>query len=128
MRKIVVSSPEHARRSAWKNGRGVTLELAVWPSGATLERMDFEWRISASAIEETGPFSSFAGFDRILVVTHGDGIVLNHGEDSARSRVRQLEPYVFEGDWTTEAELSHGRVEDLNVVYRRPVWRADVEV
>lgn len=128
MREALHLTANDARRLPWKNGRGFTEELALWPEGSTFERGDFHWRISTAAIDEPGPFSLFTGFDRILVVTQGDGLVLSHADRAARTRVRRLEPYLFSGDWPTTAELAGGAVADFNVIYRRASLRADVEV
>ena len=98
-----------AKKIPWKNGRGFTHELAIWPAGATLARDDFDWRVSKATVDEPGPFSIFRGFERVLVVTSGDGIVLSHGSSGSsrsRARLRALEPYRFSGDWPTEAELA----------------------
>ncbi len=112
----------------WKNGRGVTRELAIWPPGSTLAHGDFEWRISCSVIESPGPFSKFAGFDRVLVITRGTGLSLAHGEDAPRARLRTFEPYRFSGEWTTRCDLVAGAVEDLNVISRASQCRVHVEV
>ncbi|MFN9927385.1 MAG: HutD family protein, partial [Phenylobacterium sp.] len=48
----------------WKNGGGITRELAVWPPGASFD--DFVWRVSMAEVHQDGPFSSFPGVDRIL--------------------------------------------------------------
>ncbi len=120
--------PADARLVPWKNGRGMTRELALGPSGASFERGDFDWRISAASVEEDGPFSSFPGIERVLVVTAGAGIVLDHGASAPRARVERLVPYRFSGDWPTRGELVAGRVEDFNVLCRRGAVRAEVEV
>ncbi|RUU10282.1 HutD family protein, partial [Mesorhizobium sp. M7A.T.Ca.TU.009.01.3.2] len=62
------------RSMPWKNGGGVTTEIAVSPSGAGLD--DFDWRVSMARVELSGPFSQFAGIDRTLAVLEGEGIVL----------------------------------------------------
>ena len=85
MRAVLHLDPDDARRVPWKNGRGVTEELALWPPHARFERGDFEWRISKARIEDAGPFSNFEHHDRILVVTAGDGLVLDHGRRAARA-------------------------------------------
>lgn len=128
MRQVHHLTSDDVRRIPWKNGRGVTDELASWPPGATFERGDFDWRVSKAAVSEPGPFSVFPGFDRILVVTDGDGLLLAHGDRAARARVRRYEPYRFSGDWPTTAELSRGAVADFNVLTRRGNVEADVQV
>lgn len=127
-REVLHRAAADAHRVPWKNGRGVTEELAIWPAGATLERGDFAWRISRARVEEDGPFSTFAGCERILLVTGGAGLVLHHGASAPRARLRPLEPYRFAGEWPTRAELVAGAVTDFNVIVRRDGPRADVEV
>jgi hypothetical protein len=127
MREVLHLSPEDARLVPWKNGRGVTAELALWPPHARFERGDFDWRISKAKIEDDGPFSNFEHHDRILVVTDGDGLVLTHESNAPRVRIRRLEPYRFRGDWPTEAELTRGAASDFNVMTRRDVVDANVE-
>ncbi|MEO6711501.1 MAG: HutD family protein [Planctomycetota bacterium] len=117
---------QDARRVPWKNGRGITKELALWPDGSSFERADFDWRISVARIEEAGPFSEFSGFDRILVITEGEGVILEHGTAAPRSRLRRLEPYRFSGDWPTRCELPRGPVADFNVLARRGEFSAEV--
>lgn len=42
-----------ARQLPWKNGKGVTLELAIAPTDADLS--NFEWRISSARVEGPAP-------------------------------------------------------------------------
>ena len=128
MREVVHLTRADARRTPWKNGRGFTDELALWPARASFERGDFDWRIARAAVAEAGPFSAFKGFDRVLVITAGDGLVLEHGKHAPRARVRPLEPYKFSGDWPTSAGLSGGGVDDFNVLTRRGRFAAEVQV
>src|SRR5688500_12512282 len=101
MREVLQLRARDAKRVPWKNGRGMTTELALWPPGASLERGDFDWRISKASFDTAGPFSTFAGCERILIVTRGAGVLLDHGDQAARARVRRLEPYRFSGEWPT---------------------------
>lgn len=116
-----------ARRVRWKNGRGVTEELALWPPGASFERGDFDWRIARAGVSEAGPFSEFPGFERTLVVVEGEGLLLRHGAASPVS-VRPLQPHVFSGDGITQAELFGGPVTDVNLLARRACVRSRVSV
>jgi len=128
MTRWTLIEPEDTLRLPWRNGRGVTRQFALWPEGARFDAGDFDWRISAAGVAEDGPFSTFAGFDRVLVVTEGAGLAVDHGPEGGRARLRPLEPYSFSGDWPTEATLVAGPVQDLGVLTRRGVWRAEVEI
>ena len=118
-------TPDDARLVPWKNGRGVTRELALWPEDA---REDWAWRLSRALVDAAGPFSAFPGCERVLTVTSGPGLVLAHGAAAPRARLRPLEPYRFSGEWATTAELVGGPVEDFNVITRVGRARAEVEV
>lgn len=126
MREVLQLRPADARVVPWKNGRGTTSEYAVWPAGSSFERGDYDWRLSATRVEAEGPFSFFPDCERILTVTSGAGLVLEHGEAAPRARLRRLEPYRFSGDWPTRAALVAGPVADFNVILRRERARADV--
>ena len=60
-------------RMPWKNGGGFTEEITR-DSGEGLE--GFGWRLSIADIEESGGFSLFAGYQRIITVLQGDGMRL----------------------------------------------------
>lgn len=128
MREVIHLTAQDARVVPWKNGRGVTRELAVWPQDATFEALDFDWRISQAGVDAPGPFSTFEDFERVLVVTAGDGLELEHDGAAPRAFVRRFEPYRFDGAWPTSARLARGPVRDFNVLLRRGVARAQVEV
>jgi len=128
VRDIVRLTPADSRRVPWRNGRGVTEEIAVWPEGSSFEKGDFDVRISKAGVTEPGPFSAFPGFDRVIVVTEGAGLSLSHGGLAPSAQVLRLEPYSFSGDWPTTAELPGGAVADFNVMVRRGRCRAQVRV
>lgn len=120
--------PEDARLVPWRNGRGVTREFAIWPPGASFERGDFDARVSAASVTQDGPFSAFPGFDRILVVTSGAGLVLDHGDAAPPARIGPLQPHRFRGDWPASATLLAGPVADFNAITRRGSLAAVVRV
>ncbi len=126
MREVLELRAADARVVPWKNGRGTTSEYALWPENASFERNDYAWRLSAAKVEAAGPFSPFPGCERILTVTQGAGLVLEHGEAAPRARLRRLEPYRFAGDWPTQATLVSGPVTDFNVILRPERARAEV--
>lgn len=108
------------RRMPWKNGKGETVEIAVFPQDASVD--DFDWRISMATVAEDGPFSVFEGVDRTLSVLSGDGIALSvEGRDTVDLTIRSA-PYTFPADATTSARLLGPPITDLNVMTRRGRW------
>lgn len=113
-----------AQRTAipWKNGGGLTREVAAFPAGASMA--EFDWRISIADVAAAGPFSRFENVDRILTVLEGRlGLV---GEDGARVDLAPLVPHRFAGNTAIEGLPVDGPVRDLNVMVRRGRWRAEV--
>ncbi|UVK37462.1 HutD family protein [Mesorhizobium sp. AR10] len=105
------------RSMPWKNGGGVTTEVAVSPAGAGLD--DFDWRVSMARVEGGGPFSGFAGVDRTLAVLQGEGIVLDIAGRPPAEMTRTSAPLAFPADVPTQATLIAGPITDLNVMTRR---------
>lgn len=101
----------------WRNGGGVTTEIAVEPAGAGLA--DFAWRVSTAVVASDGPFSLFPGIDRVLGVLEGDGLILEvEGRPSVRLGGDDA-PHAFPGDLPTFGRLAAGTVVDLNLMLRR---------
>lgn len=107
----------------WKNGGGVTRELARWPLGSSMD--DFEWRVSVADIAKAGPFSVFAGIDRQLLLLQGAGVKLT-SEETGSHHILQAngEVWRFSGDVDIDSELIDGEVRDFNVMCRRGHWQA----
>ena len=99
----------------WKNGGGVTRDMAIAPPDASLDT--FDWRIAFADVAADGPFSAFPGVDRTLTVLDGEGLVLSFGE--AERTLRRFEPFAFPGEAPCEARLIGGPIVDLNVMTRR---------
>lgn len=108
----------------WKNGGGVTREIAASPGAATDA---FDWRVSLADVTEDGPFSVFPGVDRTLTVVEGAGMdLLVGGEHHIVDE--PYWPHDFPGDLETDGRLLAGPVVNLNVMYRRGRVRAAVAV
>jgi environmental stress-induced protein Ves len=105
----------------WKNGGGVTREVAAFPPGADLDA--FEWRISLAEIEADGPFSTFPGIDRVLTVISGAGLMMTV-DDRMLALDAASPPLAFAGEAQVTARLTDGPISDLNAMVRRGVWRA----
>lgn len=116
----IISARDH-RRMPWKNGGGVTTEIAIAPQGAALDA--FDWRISTAHVASDGPFSLFPEIDRTLAVLTGEGVILDiAGRGSARLD-RATPPYAFPGDVPIASRLIGGAIDDLNVMTRRGRFR-----
>lgn len=112
------------RPTPWKNGGGVTTELAMSPPGAGLG--DFDWRVSLASIAEDGPFSQFPGVDRTLVMVAGDGVLLEVGDQ--RVVLSPSEPLVeFAGEDPVHATVGGQSTLDFNVLTRRGSYRHRIE-
>ncbi len=106
----------------WKNGAGLTREIAAWPAGAGID--DFEWRLSVAELERDAPFSAFPGVDRCIVVLDGAGMDLHDAGGRRVQALRPLEPWSFDGERVVHAALPQGPCRDFNVMTRRGRWHA----
>ena len=108
----------------WKNGGGVTREVAAFPEGAGFD--GFDWRISIADVAAGGPFSRFPGIDRVLTVIEGRGLRLAVEGTYEIDLNERSNPFAFSGDAGCVAELADGPIRDLNVMTRRGVCIATV--
>ena len=104
--------------SPWRNGGGVTRELAVWPTGGD----DWTWRMAIAEVAQDGPFSCFPGVNRWFAVLAGDGVRLAVA-GQAHELTRDSAPLRFAGDAATDCRLLGGATRDFNLMLRRD--RAD---
>jgi len=114
----------------WKNGGGLTREIAVMPPGAGMA--DFTWRVSVAEIARDGPFSPFPGIDRQILLLAGAGVRLQSPVEAVPAvdhlLHEPLRPFAFAGEAAISATLLGGPTQDLNVMTRRGVMRAEVEI
>ncbi|SFI67510.1 hypothetical protein SAMN04515648_1112 [Phyllobacterium sp. CL33Tsu] len=110
------------KRMPWKNGAGVTTEIAIAPEGAAID--SFDWRISMAKVPDSGPFSAFAGIDRVLAVLDG-AMNLQVGAGTPVKLGSTSPALPFPGDIPTRADVIE-TVIDLNVMVRRGRFTARV--
>ena len=104
------------RPAPWKNGQGLTAEIAIDPPGADLQR--FDWRVSLAEVTASGPFSRFPGVDRWLAVLDGAMSLSVEGRGAAQLSA-DSDPIQFAGDIAASAMLIRGPVRDLNIMSAR---------
>ena len=115
---ITLLDPSQYRRTPWKNGGGVTVDIA---------EQDDVWRFGRTPITTPGPFSDYAGFDRLQVLVAGRGLVLDtpDGEIDVRT---PFKPVRFTGETRIVSRLESGPVEVVNLIGARAKVRIALEV
>src|SRR5579864_4206574 len=92
-------SPQDYRVMPWKNGRGSTSEIAVFPADASLAAGDFLWRVSMAEVKADGDFSCFPGYERSLLLASGGGMELDFDAGSPAFLKTPGMAVDFSGDW-----------------------------
>ena len=101
----------------WKNGLGVTREIAVEPVGASME--DFLWRVSIADVDTASPFSRFPGIDRTIVLLQGDGFTMTLDGERKHALTTPCAPFAFPGEVHIDVALAGGATRDFNLMVRR---------
>lgn len=118
----VVRARDH-KRTPWKNGGGSTVEICR-DEGDGLD--GFGWRLSIADIAEAGPFSAFVGYERVITVLEGQGMVLTvDGLDTAP--LQAFQPFAFSGASHVSCTLVDGPIRDFNLIYSPARYRARLQ-
>lgn len=117
----LIKESDH-QKMPWKNKQGTTAQILISPKGASLDKLDFDYRLSTAPIKEAGRFSTFPGYQRILLPISGAGFVLN-GHPYAT-----FEAAHFGGDEETHCELLKKEVTDLGLICHPDRITANVRV
>ncbi len=111
--KIEVISKEENIISNWSGGS--TSQLYIFPKDSTLQERNFDFRISSAIVEvEESEFTSFVGYDRLLMVLNGELEIVHENQYS--KNLKQFEIDSFSGDWKT---TSKGKITDFNLIVKR---------
>ena len=100
------------QRMPWKNGQGSTTQLISAANNAG----SFDWRLSIAEVGQSGPFSDFSGYDRIITLIEGAGMVLTFNGSMERRIDQAFAPLPFDGSWQTECTLLDGPLRDFNLM------------
>ncbi|MGO4858524.1 HutD/Ves family protein [Arthrobacter sp. 2MCAF14] len=100
----------------WRNGGGVTRELASHPKAASAQDGAWDWRVSIADVGSAGDFSTFPGMERVITVIDGELLLLTvDGEEHPLEKYR---PFRFSGEAASASALPTGDIRDLNVIAR----------
>ncbi|NQY36534.1 MAG: HutD family protein [Alteromonadaceae bacterium] len=121
---IKIIPPNQFKEIPWKNGQGVTTELAISKGGSLF---DFDWRLSIASVVENGPFSDFSGYLRNLVLLEGEGIELHHDERRTDELTALLSVATFDGGCKTIGTLKSGPIKDFNIMVNADKYQVEVE-
>jgi environmental stress-induced protein Ves len=121
--------PAGYRRTPWKNGGGVTIDIAeAYHEGATPGAWEgMIWRFGRTAIVTPGPFSDLSGYDRVQAVVVGQGLVLVAPGYEIDVR-RPFVPVRFAGETPVVSRLEAGAVEVVNLIGDRSAVAIDMRV
>jgi environmental stress-induced protein Ves len=111
------------RRMPWRNGAGTTTEIAVFPPGAGFD--EFRWRLAIADLDRSGPFSSFPGIDRLLMLLPPGRATLTI--DGEQHPLAPLGVLPFRGEAAASVTLAAGPARDLNLMTRRAEAVATME-
>ncbi|MBP2229982.1 environmental stress-induced protein Ves [Azospirillum agricola] len=116
MPSVTLLTPADGRRVPWRNGLGLTTEIAVEP----LEGGDrFLWRVSVADVAASGPFSAFPGYDRLIAVVEGEGMRLTVDGGAPVERRRMEPAFAFPGEVAVDCALLGGPIRDVNLMLDR---------
>lgn len=123
MSRLKILRAAHYPRMPWKNGGGSTEEITR-DAGHGLE--GFGWRLSIADIAESGGFSSFSGYQRVITVLQGDGMHLTIDGKTSRDLL-PFDPLAFSGDAVVDCTLLGGTVRDFNLIYAPKRYQARLQ-
>ena len=97
------------KAEAWKNGKGVTRQIA------TSIPNEAYWRFSIADVTVDGDFSLFPKLQRILTVVDGKGMLLSMPNKDIEAN--STKPIHFAGDIPIHGKLLNGKVQNFNLIY-----------
>lgn len=115
--------PNQWQTQAWKNGGGITHQLARSDDHAGMR-----WRVSIAEVASDGPFSRFEQTDRIIMLLQGEGFCLHGAAEHTVVLDKALVPFAFVGETAIDCTLIDGPVRDFNLMTRRSDVTANLQV
>jgi uncharacterized protein len=121
MTAITRLDPKAYRRTPWKNGGGVTVDIAdAYRPGATPGDWNaMLWRLGRTEVIAPGPFSDLSGYDRVLTLIDGRGLVLEIAGGETLDVRAPFRPVRFRGEDRIVSRLEAGPVAVMNLIADR---------
>lgn len=110
----------------WKNGMGVTHEVARFPTDAGSD--DFTWRVSIAVVNSAAPFSTFPGIDRQIALLDGEGFTMILDGQRQHALTTPFEPFAFAGEAPVDVVMAGGATRDFNLMVRRTQASGTIDV
>lgn len=124
--KISLLKKQNYKSMPWKNGRGFTSEIAIFPIQSMMEKNNFSWRLSSAEVTENGPFSSFPDCERYLTVINGAGLKLQF--ENENKVIDQNNFVKFLGESKVHSELVDGKITDLNLIVKKDMHNIQFKI
>lgn len=109
------------RPEPWRNGGGVTRELASHPQAASAQDGAWDWRVSIADVSTAGDFSVFPCMERVITIIDGELLLLT--VDGSEHPLEKYRPFRFSGEAASSATLPTGDIRDLNVIARQGAFK-----
>ncbi len=109
-------------KGLWRNGRGVSWEIASDTTGD-----DFGWRFAIAEIASSGPFSLYGPVDRIFSLLSG-AVQLAFADGTTLLADKPHVPHAFACDVSTHCTLMGGPARALNLFTARKGFAASANI
>ncbi|MEI6024630.1 MAG: HutD family protein [Phycisphaerales bacterium] len=119
-----ILNASNRRRVPWKNGGGMTLEIAT--DAATIGG-DWSWRISIADVSQRSTFSMYSGVDRFMMRLDGTHLDIVRGEHTFAVPDTGT-ALTFAGEEEVVGIPIGTGVRDVNLMVRRDRWRGALHI
>lgn len=108
------------KNNVWSGG--TTKELFIYPKESNLKDRNFILRISSASVnDEESTFSTFSGFDRILMILDGKIKISHRKNESEKEEFKELKPFMQDYFFGDDITKSIGKCIDFNIIFRKGV-------
>ncbi|CAF4086622.1 unnamed protein product [Adineta steineri] len=123
---MILRANQH-KKMIWKNGGGITHEIAREPDN---DQEEFEYRLSMASVKYPGgPFSLYQNIDRTLCIIDGEKMTLqlNNNNNELIHLDKNSPPYSFSGEIPITCQIYEDTLTDFNVMTKRDKFRHTVQ-